>query len=145
MENASRALIIIGAVFIAIMIISIGIYLKGRLQRSADGYVSSLDTIELQKYNSIFTVYADTEKIITAQDIVTMIGAAQRYDYGTKIIIQGEGDCSEFTDQQKHEFLQEYILKEDSSGNVENSFLYIENSLKYDDYGRVKQIQFKKK
>ena len=143
MENASRALIIIGAVFIAILIISIGIYLKGRLQKSADGYVSSLDVIELQKYNSIFTVYADTEKIITAQDIVTMIGAAQRYDYGTKIIVD-EQDYSGYTDQQKHKFLQDNILKEDSLGKVENAFSYIEDSLKYNNYGRVIKIEFKK-
>ena len=144
MENASKALLIIGVVFIALMILTIGVILRGRLQKTAEGYVTTLDNVEVQKYNSIFTVYADVNKLITAQDIVTMIGAAQKSDYETKIIIQGKGDCSNYDEQDKHKFLKDNVLKEDSSGNAQNAFSYVEDSLEYDNYGRVKKIEFKK-
>ena len=59
MENASKALIMAGAVLIAIMIVTIGVYLVGELGKTSESYVQQLDTVELQKYNSNFEVFID--------------------------------------------------------------------------------------
>lgn len=143
MDNAAKALLIAGGVFLAIMTLSIGVYLRGRLQNSADTYVETLDAAELRKYNSNFEVYADASMIITAQDIVTMIGEAQKAELGTKIIVN-DVDYSGYNEKQKHEFLENNILKRDEHGNYENAFSYVDNSLRYDKYGRVEEIKFKK-
>ena len=48
MENAAQALIIAGAVLIAILILSMGVYLRNSLNQSAEAYFDNLDTVELE-------------------------------------------------------------------------------------------------
>lgn len=55
MENASKALIIAGAVLIGILIISMGVLLATTLQKTARTHYTSMSTNEIQKFNSEIT------------------------------------------------------------------------------------------
>lgn len=64
MENASKALIIAGAILLAILIISLGIFIFGQARGAAD--VSAINQVEIQAFNGKFTQYAG-ENITGAQ------------------------------------------------------------------------------
>lgn len=85
MENASKALIIAGAVLIGILIISMGVLLSTTLQKTAKTYYTSMTTNEIQKFNSDITknfIIEDGETYITAQGIITLknILNTEKYD-----------------------------------------------------------------
>lgn len=146
MENAAQALIIAGAVLIAILILSMGVYLRNSLNQSAEAYFDNLDTVELEKYNAYFTAYDTPErKEITAQEIVTLISIVQQKEQGTKIYIDGV-DCSNWNETQKNTFLENNILKHNPNNQVENAFSYdVDNKpIAFDESGKVIQIGFKK-
>ena len=148
MENASKALIMAGAVLIAIMILTIGVYLVGELGKTSDSYVQQLDTVELQKYNSNFEVFIDRTDI-TAQEIVTAAGIAKQREQGTKVYVGGTEVTSQ-TDEEfenwKNEFLNDNILTHNKDGakneTTINSFSY--NQITYDETGKVSEIKFAK-
>lgn len=56
MENASKALIIAGAILLAILIISLGIFIFGQARGATD--VSAINQVEIQAFNGKFTQYA---------------------------------------------------------------------------------------
>ena len=75
MENASKALIIAGAVLIGILIISMGVLLATTLQKTARTHYTSMSTNEIQKFNSEITknfIIENGETHITAQGIITL-------------------------------------------------------------------------
>lgn len=75
MENASKALIIAGAVLIGILIISMGVLLATTLQKTAKTQYTSMSTNEIQKFNSEITknfIIENGETYITAQGIITL-------------------------------------------------------------------------
>ncbi len=148
MENASKALIMAGAVLIAIMIVTIGVYLVGELGKTSESYVQQLDTVELQKYNSNFEVFIDRTDI-TAQEIVTVAGIAKQREQGTKVYVGGTevtSQADEEFENWKNEFLNDNILThiKDGAGNETtiNSFSY--NQITYDETGKVSEIKFVK-
>ena len=75
MENASKALIIAGAVLIGILIISMGVLLATTLQKTAKTYYTSMNTNEIQKFNSEIAknfIIENGNTYITAQGIITL-------------------------------------------------------------------------
>lgn len=75
MGNASKALIIAGAVLIGILIISMGVLLATTLQKTAKTYYTSMNTNEIQKFNSEITknfIIENGNTYITAQGIITL-------------------------------------------------------------------------
>ena len=59
MENASKALIIAASVLLAILIIAMGVMIFNKAKSSAD--TSSLDTTEINMFNSKFERYANNQ------------------------------------------------------------------------------------
>ena len=57
MENASKALLIAGAILISILIIAIGMYIYSSSQGSIDSAMSSMDTQEIEAFNKDWTNY----------------------------------------------------------------------------------------
>lgn len=137
MENASKALIIAGGVLIAIMILTMGVYLIGQFGKTSDSYVTQLDTVELHKYNSNFEVFLDRTDI-TAQEIVTVISMSQQKDQGTKVYVDGN-DVTNWGEQQKNEFLEKNILIYKANGTAEYTCMNVD----YDSEGKVIAIWFK--
>ena len=57
MENASKALIIAGAILLSILIIAIGIYIFNSAQSTVDSSLQSMSSQEVDAFNSQFTSY----------------------------------------------------------------------------------------
>ena len=70
MENASKALLIAGAILISILIIAIGMYIYSSSQGSIDSAMSSMDTQEIEAFNKEWTNY---EGRMTGSQVKSMI------------------------------------------------------------------------
>lgn len=57
MENASKALIIAGAILLSILIIGVGIFIFTSAQGTIDSSLQSMTTQEINSFNSQFTSY----------------------------------------------------------------------------------------
>ncbi len=58
MDNASKALVMAGAILIAVMLISLGVLLFNRASDIADETSNQLDSLAIQTYNAGYTNYA---------------------------------------------------------------------------------------
>lgn len=67
MENASKALIIAGAILISILLISVGILVMNSTSGMQDEMLSQMDQAQKQSFNAGFTTYSGTNK--TASDV----------------------------------------------------------------------------
>lgn len=54
MENATKALLIAAAVLVAIIIISLGVYVVSLAQNQMKGAESGLNDVEIQSFNSTY-------------------------------------------------------------------------------------------
>ena len=71
MENASKALIIAGAILIAILLISTGILVMNSINKPLDEASQQGDSQAVQMFNSKFIQYAGKNK--TAQDVKALL------------------------------------------------------------------------
>ena len=62
MENASKALIIAGAILLSILIIAIGIYIFNQANTTITSSMSSMSTQEKDAFNNEFTTYQGQQK-----------------------------------------------------------------------------------
>lgn len=62
MENASKALIIAGAILISILLIGIGMFLYQAAQEPISGAQDQMSQQALTQFNSTFTKYGGTQK-----------------------------------------------------------------------------------
>lgn len=136
MENASQALIIAGAILIAIMVLSLGVYLVAKYIEVGESYGRIQVANEIEKFNANFTKFiARTD--ITAQEIVTLRNFAKSYDENngtnTSVNCQGLNDNTV-------EFIQENAP--DGDPLQFRYFTCNEANIKYDENGRVKEITF---
>ena len=103
MENATKALLIAGAVLIAIIMVSIAVYLYSLYSNQADQYSDIISAVELQKFNSKFDLYLGRENI-TPQEIVSVVNLAKEYNNQVQIYI---GTTKlEFTSSTPEEFIK---------------------------------------
>lgn len=58
MDNASKALIMAGAILIAVAIVGIGIYIFSSSNALTNDAVNKIDTVAVQMFNNTFTQYA---------------------------------------------------------------------------------------
>ena len=113
MENATKALLIIGATMLAILTLTIGVYMMGKFGNVSDTYVTKLDIIELQKYNSNFEVFIGRNDI-TAQEIVSVASIARQKEFGTKVFVNQENITDKSDEEFRiwtNKFLTDNILK----------------------------------
>ena len=57
MENASKALIIAGAILLSILIIAIGMFIYTSSQSTINDSLTQMNTQEIEAFNSQFTIY----------------------------------------------------------------------------------------
>lgn len=129
MENASNALIMAGAILIALIILSIGVYLVSSYSQVGESYEQTQTITEITKFNSNFTIF-EGRNDITPQEIVTLYNFVKNYNKnnGTNITISPTiGDSKEFI---KNAPDDKY-----SCGTISD----------YDDTGRIYKITFTKK
>ena len=70
MENASKALIIAGAILLAILLISLGIMVFNKAQDISDG--GQIDQAEVSTYNSKFAKYEGTN--VSGSQVKALVG-----------------------------------------------------------------------
>ncbi len=132
MENATKALLMAGGILIAMLIISIGVFLFANYSDFGSSYDQTLQSTEIQKFNENFTKF-ERRTDITIQEIVTVANFAKQYEEQTEVHIEvelrGKGDLN---DPEK-KFID--IIKE-------NDELYRCNNIGYDDEGKVISIEF---
>ena len=72
MENASKALLIAGAILLVIALIAIGMMILGQGQDVATNAADNMDALAVQAYNQQFTVYAG--RTLSAMDAENLKG-----------------------------------------------------------------------
>lgn len=137
MENASKALLMAGGVLIAIIVISIGVFLFLSYGEIGSNYEETTATNEVMKYNTNFTKFLGRQDI-TIQEIVSTISFADnneiRAGVVTKVFIRNS-----VQNGKSDEELTELITS--NSGK-----LYKLDDIKSEDYdqttGKIKEITF---
>lgn len=79
MDNASKALIMAGAILIAVAIVGIGIYIFSSSNALTNDAVNKIDTVAVQMFNNTFTQYA-VGKDADSKERINGTRAKQLYD-----------------------------------------------------------------
>lgn len=141
MENATKALLIAGGVLIAIVIISIAVFLFISFSDRTKEYNEIISATELQKFNSKFEVHVGRTDI-TAQEVVSMANLAKKYDGQVQIYLGN----TPFPSTSPEEFLKDNLEDE----NDDKLFSCILNTSvtnpnpEYDKNGKIIKVKFKK-
>ena len=81
MENASKALIIAGAILISILLISIGIMLINSGREVTDTGTASMSGYKIEAFNSKFTMYeGESRKGSEIKNIISAVAASNQTD-----------------------------------------------------------------
>ena len=143
MENATKALLIAGTVLVAIILISIAVYLYTLFSNQSKQYTEIMSSTELQKFNSNFDVYVGRNDI-TAQEIVSVVNLAKEYDYQieiylstTKLSFNKENSRDELKSQE--EFIK---AKQDKLFSCTLNVTEENPNPEYDENGKMIKLKF---
>lgn len=75
MENASKALLIAGAILLSILLIAIGIYVFNAANSTITSSMSSMDTQEKEAFNNNFTTYQGEQKGSNVKALLTRLAS----------------------------------------------------------------------
>lgn len=103
MENATKALLFAGTVLVAIVMISIAVYLYSLYSEQSEQYSEIISSTEIQKFNSRFDSFVGRENI-TAQEIVSIVNLAK--EYGEQVQIFLGATRLEFATSTPEEFIK---------------------------------------
>ena len=92
MENASKALIIAGAILLAILLISLGIMIFGQAQDTVNN--SGMSQAEMQAFNNKFLKYEGTRKGSEVKALINEVLASNADDNNAKRKVQVERKAS---------------------------------------------------
>lgn len=93
MENASKALIIAGAVLISILLITIGIILINSGRDVIEGSTTQMSSQKIQTFNAQFTAYEGTKKGSEIKGIYNTVEASNAADQAHQVKITGIGNA----------------------------------------------------
>lgn len=89
MENASKALIIAGAILISIILISIGIMIVNGGMGIVDRGIGSMTSQEIQVFNSQFTNYEGTQRGSVVKTLMETVSSSNATN-DDKVTVSGE-------------------------------------------------------
>lgn len=138
MENASKALLISGGILIAMLVISIGVYLFSNYRTIGMSYEENINATEINKFNVNFTKF-EGRKDISIQEIVTLANFAKQYteETSTNIKVRALGKDLTKTDN-LIEIVKENIDKKFKCENIQENDYYADGS----ERGKIKEIRF---
>ncbi len=140
MENASKALLMAGSILIAMLVISIGVYIFLTASDLGSAYEQRMEIAEIEKFNSNFIIFEDREDI-KIQEIVSLAKFAKQYKEKTGIetLVKFKGS-NLLTINNEDDFIG--IVKNNSMDGVEiKNFKF--QSISYDpNTGMVNEINF---
>jgi flagellar basal body-associated protein FliL len=135
MENASQALIIAGGILIAIIVLSVGVYLFVNYSKVSESYEKLQENKEINKFNTNFTKFKDRTDI-TAQEIITLKNFVTNYNKQNETNVKVEYPYNTMKDA---EFIKNYSVNNDG-------IIYFKcTDIEYENDGRVKRIEFQMK
>lgn len=88
MENASKALIIAGAILIAILLISVGIILVNAGKDVTETGTAGMASQKIQSFNAQFTAYEGTKKGSEIRGIFNTVNASNATDEEHQVIFE---------------------------------------------------------
>ena len=92
MENASKALIIAGAILISILLISVGIIVMNAINNPVQEGANAADAQAIEIFNGKFSGYMGTQKGTTIKALYTAVSSTKRVDdAGNRVGIQWDG------------------------------------------------------
>lgn len=153
MENASKALLISGGILIAIIILTMGVYLFATYGQLGEEYQKNLSSGEIRKFNSNFIQFEERENI-TAQEIVTLYKFVKSYNEKNEILtsitaiqvsnVTGSNIPNSSNDLSESDLIE--FIKNNSNDSANNKIIYFEcTNIEYDEStGMVNKIEFKK-
>lgn len=110
MENATKALIIAGAVLISILLISVGIMVFNAANEPIGQAQTSSEQQAAQMFNESFTSYLGTK--VSAQQAKGVISAVQasnaKNDAEHQVELSGKTKVSEISSKSKYDIIEEY-------------------------------------
>ena len=93
MENASKALLIAGAILIVILLIGIGMLIYSRSTGVVDIAAGSMNAQEIQAFNSQFTPYEGSQRGSSVRALISAVIANNNtYTDKTVTVINGSGE-----------------------------------------------------
>lgn len=99
MENASKALIIAGAILISILLISVGIIVMNAINNPVQQGAESADSQAVEIFNGKFTGYSGVQNGTTVKALLTAVQSVK--GSGHSIEVSGITKASEITDNKK--------------------------------------------
>ena len=146
MDNASNALIIAGVILIALVILSLGVYLVASYSQVGDAYSNNLESKELESFNNKFEVFRGRSDI-TPQEIYSLYTYCEQYKDKNGIettITIGGGDIKDLATLEAKMRDKNMSISFDTSGTGKKVTYkaYKCENIEYTD-GRVTKIVFK--
>ncbi|MCI9365485.1 MAG: hypothetical protein HFJ54_02465 [Clostridia bacterium] len=89
MENASKALIIAGAILISILLISIGILVMNSAGQMTDRMDSSMDETAIQSFNRKFENYVGTKRGSVIKSLISEVETSNTVNVNDQITLTG--------------------------------------------------------
>ena len=90
MDNAANALLIAGTILIALVILTVGVYLAASHSQVAESYDKSVEAKELEAFNSRFEAFRKRDNI-TPQEVYSLIQFCKQYKDKTGIEVKITG------------------------------------------------------
>lgn len=92
MENASKALLFAAGILIAIILISVAVYIVSMSQEATKGVGSTMSEMQLMQFNQKFTTYEGVRTGSQIKSLVEAINASNVENEGTDLIVEISGD-----------------------------------------------------
>ena len=122
MENASKALIIAGAILISILLITIGIVLINSGRDVVDTGTAGMTSQKIQTFNSQFTAYEGTRKGTELRNIFNTVKASNATDESHQVEFTGINKVADLVSTKNYDVTLEYAT-EDGDG-TEKGYVY---------------------
>lgn len=140
MENASKALIMAGAVLLAMMILGIGVYLFMSAGSLSASYEERLAQDKINGFNSKFLIY---QKKINAQEMVSLINLVNENniknpDKQIQIFINGEN-----VQNNSSKYNEDYMISMMQSTDINQEGIYECKTIEHNSAGYIKTMKFK--
>ena len=128
MENASKALIIAGAILISILLISIGIILINSGSDVAEAGTSSMASQKIQTFNSQFTAYEGRKKGSELRGLFNAIESSNAVDEAHQVDATGVIQASDLVSSRTYTVTVTYCPSTVPSGvTSEPGYVYLIN------------------
>lgn len=129
MENASKALMIAGGILIALIVITLFLYMLGNIRTIRQAEEQKIRTEQLQKFNEQYEAY--NKKLMYGAEVLSVINKMddnnKKYKNNTEFQITWE------------------LADDELIGNIEKTDVYSCTDIKYSSQtGRVIKMTFKK-